>query len=71
MAARKKAPRKTPNAKKSARPKAFRAITTGLDEVHLGARVALHLLVTIDGDLMTFIRIDGALLGELPVLGEA
>lgn len=71
MAARKRAPRKTANAKKSGRPRAFRAIDTGLDELHLGARVAIHLLVTLDGDLMTFVRVDGTLLGEIPVLGEA
>jgi hypothetical protein len=31
----------------------------------------LELLVTLDGELMTFVRVDGALLGELPVLGQA
>ena len=71
MAARKTAPHKTANAKKSGRRAMFRAIKGGLPDLHLGRRVALHLLVTLDGDLMTFIRIDGALLGEIPVLGEA
>ena len=71
MVARKRAPRKTANATKSDRSSAFRVITGGLDDLHLGRRVLLHLLVTLDGDLMTFIRIDGALLGELRVLGQA
>jgi len=79
MAARKRTHEKTaltshpknPPKRKSERPKAFRLITDGLYELHLGARVALDLLVTVDGDVMTFLRIDGALLGEIPVLGEA
>jgi hypothetical protein len=37
----------------------------------VGARVVLDLLVTLDGELMTFVRVDGELLGELPVLGQA
>jgi hypothetical protein len=71
MAARKRALEKTAHGKKRERGKHFRALANGLYELRLGARVALDVLVTLDGDLVTFIRIDGALLGELPVLGEA
>jgi hypothetical protein len=75
MAARKRTHEKTAMARslkmKPDRGKAFRLITNGLYELRLGARVALDLLVTVDGDVMTFLRIDGALLGEIPVLGEA
>lgn len=71
MAARKRAPSRTANARKRDRESPFRALSNGLYELRLGARVVLDLLVTLDGDLMTFIRIDGALLGQLPVLGEA
>lgn len=69
MAARKRAlPKK---AKKNSREMQFRAVANGLYEIRLGARIALDLLVTMDGELMTFVRLDGALVGELPVLGEA
>jgi hypothetical protein len=71
MAARKRTPHRTANARKRERASPFRALSNGLYELRLGARVVLDLLVTLDGDLMTFIRVDGALLGELPVLGEA
>jgi len=71
MAARKKTSHKTESAKKNSRESEFRALADGLYELPLGARVALDLLVTLDGDLMAFIRVDGALLGELKVLGEA
>jgi hypothetical protein len=71
MAARKRAPHKTASAKKSGQTSRFRALANGLYELRLGARVVLDVLVTLDGELMTFIRVDGALLGELPVLGEA
>jgi hypothetical protein len=71
MAARKRALQKTASGKKKGRDPHFRAIANRLYELRLGARVALDVLVTLDGDMMTFIRIDGALLGELPILGEA
>jgi hypothetical protein len=69
MAARKRAlPKK---AKKTGREMQFRAVANGFYELRLGARIALDVLVTMDGELMTFVRVDGALVGELPVLGEA
>jgi hypothetical protein len=72
MGTRKRLSRKSScGTKPRARPPAFRALADGLYELRIGARVVLELLVTLDGELMTFIRIDGALLGELPVLGEA
>jgi len=71
MAARKRIPHKTESAKKRQQPSRFRALADGLYELPLGARVALDLLVTLDGELMTFLRVDGALIGELKVLGEA
>jgi len=71
MAARKRAAHKMVSAKKNGQPSRFRALADGLYELRVGARVALDLLVTLDGDLMTFVRVDGALLGELKVLGEA
>lgn len=71
MAARKRALPKKANAKKNGQGMRFRALANGLYELRLGTRVALDLLVTIDGELMTFVRVDGALVGELPVLGEA
>lgn len=53
------------------RRSAFRAIASGLYELRIGARVVLDLLITLDGELMTFVRVDGTLIGELPVAGEA
>jgi hypothetical protein len=71
MAVRKRAPRKAASSRKSGRAREFFALGSGLYELRLGARVALDLLVTLDGELMTFVRVDGALLGQLPVLGDA
>jgi len=31
----------------------------------------IDLLVTLDGELLTFVRVDGELLGELPIMGQA
>ncbi len=58
-------------ARKSASASSFCAIADGLYELRIGPRVVLDLLVTLDGELLTFVRVDGALLGELPVLGQA
>jgi hypothetical protein len=71
MAVRKRAAHKLESAKKSDKGSRFRALADGLYELPLGARVALDLLVTLDGDVMTFLRVDGTLVGELKVLGEA
>ncbi|APR80955.1 Hypothetical protein A7982_06302 [Minicystis rosea] len=40
-------------------------------ELHIGDRVIIDVLVTLDGELLTFVRVDGALLAELPVQGQA
>ncbi len=72
MTARKRALRKGAGAgKPKSRPRAFRAVADGLYELRVGARVVLDLLVTLDGELMTFVRVDGERRGELPVLGQA
>lgn len=70
MAAHKRATRKAAGGKKPQR-KSFHAIAEGLYELRVGARVVLDLLVTTEGEVMTFVRIDGALLGEIPVAGQA
>jgi hypothetical protein len=58
-------------ARRRERP-AFRAIIAeGLYELRVDARVVLDLLVTPDGELCTFVRVDGALLAELPIAGKA
>ncbi|HVY46514.1 MAG TPA: hypothetical protein VHB21_11575 [Minicystis sp.] len=44
---------------------------SGLYEVDVGDRITLDLLVTVDGDLLTFLRIDGEILAELKVAGQA
>ena len=49
----------------------FHAIAEGLYELRVDARIVLDLLITTEGELMTFLRVDGALLGELPIAGEA
>jgi hypothetical protein len=43
----------------------------GLTVVRLSPRVVLDLVITTDDELMTFVRIDGRLLGELHVIGKA
>jgi len=43
----------------------------GLTVLRLSARVVLDLVLTTNDELMTFVRIDGQLLGELHVLGQA
>ena len=43
----------------------------GVVKLRVDARVVLDLLVTTEGEVMTFLRVDGALLGELPVAGQA
>jgi len=70
MAAHKRAARKATGGKKPQRA-SFHAIAEGLYELRVGARVVLDLLVTTEGEVMTFVRIDGALLGEIPVAGQA
>jgi hypothetical protein len=69
--ARKPKVRKAKAPARRGRAASFRAISGGLCELHLGGRVVLDLLVTLDGELMTFVRVDGELLAELPVAGEA
>jgi hypothetical protein len=70
MAAHKRAARKAAAGKKPQR-QSFHAVAEGLYELRVGARVVLDLLVTTEGEVMTFLRIDGALLGEIPVAGQA
>ena len=43
----------------------------GLHVLRVGGRVVLDVIVPEQGTLMTFIRVDGELLGELPVAGQA
>jgi hypothetical protein len=50
---------------------AFRSVAEGLYELTLGPRVAIDLLVTLDGDVFAFVRVDGELLAEIPVAGQA
>jgi hypothetical protein len=72
MAARKRARRKSASETKTgSRGTAFRAIAEGLYELQVGRRVIIDVLVTLDGELLTFVRVDGALLAELPVQGQA
>jgi hypothetical protein len=71
MAARKRAGQKPTSSKKPKKGASFRAVADGLYELHLGARVVLDLLVTLDGELMTFVRVDGEILAELPIAGQA
>lgn len=72
MAARKRARRKSAcKTEPESRSTSFRAIADGLYELHIGDRVIIDVLVTLDGELLTFVRIDGALLAELPVQGQA
>ena len=72
MAARKRARRESASGTKTGTiGTAFRAIAEGLYELHVGRRVIIDVLVTLDGELLTFVRVDGALLAELPVQGQA
>jgi hypothetical protein len=74
MAAHKRAAHKTASktgSGKKPQRQSFHAIAEGLYELRVGARVVLDLLVTTEGEVMTFVRIDGALLGEIPVAGQA
>ena len=72
MTVRKRARRKsTCGTKPGRRGAVFRAIANGLFELRIGQRVVIDVLVTLDGELLTFVRVDGALLAELPVQGQA
>jgi len=72
MATQKRARRKSAaTTKPAAKRGAFRAIADGLYELHISERVIIDVLVTLDGELLTFVRVDGTLLGELPVQGQA
>jgi hypothetical protein len=72
MAARKRSRHKsTGGTEARARRAACCAIAEGVVELRLGARVMLDVLVTEDGDLRLFLRVDGALVVAIPVLGEA
>jgi hypothetical protein len=46
-------------------------IAEGLHEVVLGPRVALDLLVTVDDELLVFLRLDDEIVVELVTLGSA
>jgi hypothetical protein len=46
-------------------------LAEGLHEVTLDARVALDLLVTVDDELLVFLRVDGEIIVELVTLGSA
>lgn len=54
-----------------ARRAACCTIAEGVLELRLGERVLLDVLVTEDGDLRLFLRVDGALVVAIPVLGDA
>lgn len=73
MAAHKRAARKPAGGKKPRghQRATFHIIADGLYELRVDERIVLDLLVTTEGEVMTFLRIDGALLGELPVAGQA
>ena len=43
----------------------------GLYVLRLGDRVVLDVIVPGDGELLAFLRVDGELLAEVPVLGQA
>jgi hypothetical protein len=58
-------------AKKGGRNASFCALADGLYELRVGKRVIIDVLVTLDGELLTFVRIDGALITEIPVQGQA
>lgn len=49
----------------------FRVLCEGLYELRVSPRVVLDLLVTMDGELLTFLRVDGDLVTELPIAGQA
>jgi len=72
MVARKRARRKSEGGTKpGSRGGSFRALAEGLYELRVGRRVVIDVLVTLDGELLTFVRVDGVLLAELQVLGQA
>lgn len=72
MATRKRARSRASGARERRGRPAFRAIIAeGLYELRIGTRVVLDVLVTADGELCTFVRVDGALLAELPIAGQA
>jgi len=73
MAKRKRAQRDAEGveAMQEHRSSSFRTVADGLYELRLSARVMIDLLVTLDGELLTFVRVDGELLGELPIMGQA
>jgi hypothetical protein len=74
MGAHKRAARKAAAGGKKTRGQqraTFHVIADGLYELRVDARIVLDLLVTTEGELMTFVRIDGALFGEIPVAGQA
>lgn len=77
MTARKRTRRSTGGAEGAGRAEGptrrggFQVIADGLYELRLGRRVSIDVLVTTDGELLTFLRVDGALVAELPVKGKA
>ncbi len=46
-------------------------VAEGLHEVALGSRFGLDLLVTVDDELLVFLRVDGEIIVELLTLGSA
>jgi len=49
----------------------LQVVAEGFHEVQVAPRIALDLLVTLDGELLTFLRVDGELLTELRCAGSA
>ncbi len=73
MTTRRKSRQKSdrPASRKRTGKRERRASTQKLYVVRIGERVALDLILPGDGALMAFVRVDGELLAELPVLGQA
>jgi hypothetical protein len=72
MAPRRKANRKAdglPRKRAGKRPR--RPDATGLYVLRVDSRVMVDVIVPADGEVLAFIRVDGELLAELPVLGQA
>lgn len=49
----------------------IKATSTGPFELQIADRVTLDVLVTGDDEVLTFVRVDGELVAEIPVAGEA
>jgi hypothetical protein len=49
----------------------IKTTSAGPFELRIAERVTLDVLVTGDDEIMTFVRVDGELVAEIPVAGQA